>query len=344
MITVIFNSTENVFVITQKRYFSASEVIPEEDLSSWYIPLSYTTGVHPDFENKTFTDYFVDGTTQKTISTAEIQGFDGSQWFIFNLQQLGYYRVNYDENNWNKIIGVLHSANFNQIHVLNRAQLIDDALTFAFDNVISYDIAFGIVSYLRRETDYIPWYTAMVAFDKLDYILKGSDFYEDFQKFVRILVTRLYVEYDFEGVNNISPSEQLAVELAIDWSCRAGDQRCLENAYNNMKSRNMPKPLEIAYICNGMKGPNRTLEYEHLLDRMDKSVIQTERLRIINGLLCSNDHELLKKFVQTALNDEIYYRRHEIRRIFGSVAQRSEIGLEVLIEIIEEHYDAVINR
>ncbi|XP_070509992.1 putative aminopeptidase-2 [Chironomus tepperi] len=344
VITVNFNSTSKEFVLTQKRYLSASEESSEVDSTSWFIPLSYTTGADPDFENKMFTDYFDDIFPQKTISTENIPEFNGSQWFIFNIQQLGYYRVNYDESNWNKIIQILNSDSFDQIHVLNRAQLIDDAMTFAFDGVISYDIALGIVSYLRRETDYIPWYTAMVAVDKLDYILKGTEHYEDFQKFVRILVRRLYVEHDFERVNLLSNSEQLAVELGIMWSCRAGDERCLDNSYNNLVSRNISKPLEIAYICNGMKGPGRLDEYNYQFNRMDHSVVQTERLRIINGLLCSNDHELLKSFVLTAVNGDTYYRRHEVQRILGAVTQKSEIGLEVLIEIIDEYYNALINR
>ena len=344
VITVNFNSTNKEFIVTQKRYLSSTGEVPQDDPSTWFIPLSYTTGANPNFEATMFTDYFDDIYPQKTISTENITDFDGTQWFIFNIQQLGYYRVNYDESNWNKIIQILNSDNFDQIHVLNRAQLIDDAMTFAFDGVISYDIALGIVSYLRRETDYIPWYTAMVAFDKLDYILKGTDFYGDFQKFVKNLVRRLYIEYEFERVNFLSNSEQLAVELSIMWSCRAGDQRCLDNSYNNLKSRNILKPLEIAYICNGMKGPNRNEEYNYLFNRMDKSIVQTEGLRIINGLLCSNDHEILKNFVLTAVNGDTYYRHHETRRILGAVAQKSEIGLEVLIEIIDEHYDALINR
>ncbi|CAG9805230.1 unnamed protein product [Chironomus riparius] len=344
MITVNFNATNKEFLVTQKRYLSSTGEVPQEDPSTWFIPLSYTTGANPNFENKMFTDYFDDGTAQKTISTEIITDFNETQWFIFNIQQLGYYRVNYDESNWNKIIQILNSKNFDQIHVLNRAQLIDDAMTFAFDGVISYDIALGIVSYLRRETDYIPWYTAMVAFDKLDYILKGSEFYEDFQKFVKFLVRRLYNKYDLKEINNLTPSEQLSAELAIDLMCRFGDEKCLTNAYTNMKSRNMLKPLEITFICNGMKGTDLDEEYKHLFDRMDRSILHTERLRIMYGLLCSNDHEILKKFILTAIDGQTFYREQEIYTVLEGALQKSSVGLEVLGEIIEESFDKIIER
>jgi aminopeptidase N len=217
-------------------------------------------------------------------------------------------------------------------------------MTFAFDGVISYDIALAIVSYLKRETDYIPWYTAMVAFDKLNYILKGTDSYADFQKFVKILVRRLYAKYDFSEIGDITPPEQLAVELSIDLLCRLGDEKCLANAYSNMKSRNILKPLETTYICNGMKGTDRNDEYKYLLDRMNKSILHTERLRIINGLLCSSDREILKKFIFTAIDGQTFYREQEIYSVLEGALQRSAIGLEVLGEMFVENYDKIVER
>ena len=53
-----------------------------------------------------------------------------NQWVIFNLQQPGYYKVNYDDHNWNLLIQQLlkdHRA----IAPINRAQIIDDALDLA---------------------------------------------------------------------------------------------------------------------------------------------------------------------------------------------------------------------
>ncbi|KAG5680752.1 hypothetical protein PVAND_010239 [Polypedilum vanderplanki] len=343
LVTVRFDETTSLFRLTQKRYLSSTEETFDDD-SSWYIPLSYTTGANPDFDNYLFTDFFPDGQTEKTISTAGISGFDASQWYIFNLQQLGYYRVNYDENNWRRIIEVLNSDDYTKIHVLNRAQLVDDALTLAFDGVISYDIALGVVSYLARETDYMPWYPAVYAFDKLDYILKGSEIYEDFQRLVRLLIRKLYLLNDFTKVNNLpSIIEQSAMELAIDWTCRMGDQKCLSHAYQEMKAENFSKPLEITYICNGMKGPNRADEFKRHFDRFQNSIYQTERLRIIDGLLCPNDPQLLKELLYTTTGTGTFYRSHEKRRIYTGMIERSSVGLKVLIDYILEYYNEIVS-
>lgn len=342
VITVTFDSNGRQFRITQKRYLSSTETRPENDNTKWFIPLSYTTGADPNFNDRKFSDYFEDETTEKIISTSSIPQFDGSQWFIFNIQQIGYYRVNYDKSNWKNIIKILNSEDYTKIHVLNRAQIIDDALTFAFDGVISYDIAFGILGYLIRETDYIPWYAAMNKLDKLDHILKATDYHGDFHRFIRTLVRRLYIQFDFNNVNTFTNSEKLAIELAIDWTCRTGDKNCLDNAYTQLKTRNMLKPLEITYICNGMKGQNVIDEYEYQFNRMNSSVFQTERLRIINGLLCTTDRDILNRFIHTAVVGNTFYRNHETRRILGKVVEKNPLGLELLVGLMDEHYDDII--
>jgi len=48
----------------------------------------------------------------------------------FLLYILGYYRVNYNKANWLNIAHYLNFNNYTKIHVLNRAQIIDDAFYF----------------------------------------------------------------------------------------------------------------------------------------------------------------------------------------------------------------------
>ena len=51
-------------------------------------------------------------------------------WIIFNTYQMGYYRVNYDKANWNKIIAQFQN-NFTVINALNRAQILNDGYSLA---------------------------------------------------------------------------------------------------------------------------------------------------------------------------------------------------------------------
>jgi aminopeptidase N len=53
---------------------------------------------------------------------------DSSQWVIFNIQLAGLYKIKYDEQNYKLIVDTLNSDDFDSIHVINRAQLIDDVI------------------------------------------------------------------------------------------------------------------------------------------------------------------------------------------------------------------------
>ena len=93
----------------------------------------------------------------------------------------GFYRVNYDNSNWQKLASYLNSPSYLNISATNRAQLIDDALNLARTGHLAYEIALQITLYLSHETDYIPWYTATRAFNYLDTVLISRKNYTNYQ-------------------------------------------------------------------------------------------------------------------------------------------------------------------
>lgn len=75
--------------------------------------------------------------------------------------------MNYDDELWSQIETALHSDDFGNIEVLNRAQIVDDVFNLARAGLISYTRALNIISYLEQETEYYPWYS---AFTELTYL------------------------------------------------------------------------------------------------------------------------------------------------------------------------------
>jgi len=93
----------------------------------------------------------------------------------------GYYRVNYDDSNWERLANYLSTSYYANISAINRAQLIDDALNLARAGYLGYETALKITSYLSNEVDYIPWYAAVRAFDYLDDVLLGAKHHKTFR-------------------------------------------------------------------------------------------------------------------------------------------------------------------
>lgn len=155
LITVKFDALASAFRVTQQRFFEFKDT-DTSDQSSWYIPINFATPSSPSFTNTLPTHFFVDGEDELVIP---VTSYSAGQWVVFNKQQFGYYRVNYDEDIWTAIINVLNSDSYTSIHVTNRAQLIDDAFSLAKGGYIDYRIAFDVLKYLVRENDFFPWYT-----------------------------------------------------------------------------------------------------------------------------------------------------------------------------------------
>ncbi|KAF2905524.1 hypothetical protein ILUMI_00649, partial [Ignelater luminosus] len=91
-----------------------------------------------------------------------------------------YYRVNYDRENWERIIDFVTTDKFKSIHVLNRAQLLEDAFYFAYIHELSWDIPLKLGEYLKQERDYI----ALAAFSSVleNYLLSHGEWYYQGQK------------------------------------------------------------------------------------------------------------------------------------------------------------------
>lgn len=89
-------------------------------------------------------------------------------WIIGNIQHTGFYRVNYDIDNWNKLIDQL-KINHKLIDPINRAQLIDDSFNLGRAEYLSQTVFLNVISYLAAETDGLPFET---AFDGLYFISK----------------------------------------------------------------------------------------------------------------------------------------------------------------------------
>lgn len=67
------------------------------------------------------------------------------------------------------------AANHTGIHVLNRAQLIDDAFNLARAGYTYYNITLPLIGYLKEEVDFIPWSSAWNGISYLNRVLTNTE-------------------------------------------------------------------------------------------------------------------------------------------------------------------------
>ena len=88
----------------------------------------------------------------------------------------GFYRVNYDERNWQLIAKQL-MKDHTVINVTNRAQIMSDALNLAQAGLLDYEIAFNLTRYLENEKEYIPWDATLSSLGYISNMMSRSPAY-----------------------------------------------------------------------------------------------------------------------------------------------------------------------
>ncbi|CAH2274213.1 aminopeptidase N [Pelobates cultripes] len=150
-------------VVTQKHFLLNSDSVvtrPSEFNYTWIVPISYTKNDSPG-------KYWL----LQSLETNNDFKTSGTEWLLANINVTGYYRVNYDEGNWNKLIAQL-GTNHLSIPVINRAQIIDDAFNLARAKYVPITTALDTTKFLSNDVEYMPWQAALSS---LSYFVQMFD-------------------------------------------------------------------------------------------------------------------------------------------------------------------------
>ncbi len=95
-------------------------------------------------------------------------------WFIGNLQHSGFYRVNYDDTNWNLLINQLKTSHL-KIESTARAQLIDDCFNLGRAEEIRQIKFCQLTEYLVKETDPLVFSAVFTSFNYFAEMLSTNE-------------------------------------------------------------------------------------------------------------------------------------------------------------------------
>ncbi|XP_031674875.1 thyrotropin-releasing hormone-degrading ectoenzyme-like, partial [Oncorhynchus kisutch] len=160
---------------------------------------------------------------------------DDDMWLLGNINQTGYFRVNYDLHNWRLLIGQL-MTNAEIISVGNRAGLIDDVFNLARAGYLPQNVPLQIICYLPQEREFLPWHAASRSLYQLDKLLDRTEDYSLFSDFVLKQVASKYHKMGWplaltEGsiIQASYQTEELQREV-IMLACSFGNKHCHRQA------------------------------------------------------------------------------------------------------------------
>lgn len=343
VITVSRSGT--TITITQER-FMYDRSLQSENL--WWIPLNYVVGNNPDFTS-TRSDLWMENVRTMTLqSNIAPKPWSANDWMVFNIQLTGYYRVNYDTNLWQLIINQLNAVNagFDQIHLRNRAQLIDDAHHLARGNRVDFSLIFNLMNYMWQELDYVPWMSANRAFTFLTPRLSGSSIFPYYQEYIRKIVAPLFNHLGVQWIATEPRLDRFSRTIAMNLACRHQLPECLtrttaELTANVNDGRRIEPEYRASIYCNGLRNGS-TLLFLSIHNRLLRTEgDQGERNNLIDGMSCTQNSDLLSMFLNVAITPGFSFTNAERTRILTSPATQGEPSLYTMMEFIEIKFNAI---
>ncbi|KAK2539561.1 hypothetical protein Q9233_001601 [Columba guinea] len=202
-----------------------------------------------------------------------ILDLEEASWLLGNINQTGYFRVNYDIRNWRMLINQL-TRNHEVISVSNRAGLIDDSFNLARAGYLPQNIPLEVIRYLSEEKDFLPWHAASRALYPLDKLLDRTENYNIF--------------------NHFRDKSQLICKGQRD-KCKIHAERTFNRIPLNVR--------DIVY-CTGVSLMDEDV-WEFIWMKFHSTTAVSEKKILLEALTCSDDRNLLNRLLNLSLNSEV---------------------------------------
>ncbi|KAG4071747.1 hypothetical protein HA402_011901 [Bradysia odoriphaga] len=324
-VVTVSRSDEGI-LITQEGFKTLhNEIFP--------IPINFASASVPNFNDTAAGFWMITG--QLTIYRQNIyRSFTDEDWIIFNIRDTAYYITNYDDNLWNLIIDALNNDH-DVIHFLNRGTLFAD-----FHRFIAQDYNVSMVYFLRMmeslplEFEPHVWSRAALGLALAEVRLRNTEFANDYIDFVREIMSEIYGDRSFE--------DRHAMDVINHWSCWSGVQECLDDALNVLVEvmENGNTDFEFDYQCNGLRSASQSIWTEFYYSIVD-STSDEDRSTALQDLFCTGNEELLRFYLNQALNTTNSLSASERGIILTTAAVQSETSNYLMIEFIAQNHETI---
>ncbi|CAF3546049.1 unnamed protein product [Rotaria sp. Silwood1] len=349
VLVVTRNYNNNTVTLNQKRFLldpnslnhSSSYINPFKPLEfQWYIPYDYM------INSKLSAFYWL--SPNKTDHLTNIQ--PANDWILFNINEFGFYRVNYDNQNWNLLISVL-KQNRSQIPVVSRAQLIDDSFSLTRSGDLNVIIPLELSTYLCNEINYIPFSAFSTNLQYLTVMFGQNESnveYQQLQKYIRILEEPAYQYLGWSITPTTSDylSRQLR-SLIISDLCSNGHEQCVEQAiqqyheWRNGPTNTINPDFRTTVYCQGIK--NGTVEdYLFIQNAYKLTNDQVEKNRFGFALTCTRNVTLLEKLLNETLSND-YIRLQDSSTFIGRISVQPG-GQQLTWRFISQRWPELVSK
>jgi aminopeptidase N len=266
----------------------------------------------------------------------------GVDWFKLNANSSGFFRVNYDRSNWQKLAELLRRSDFHQ-HILSpsdRANLLDDALALMRADQLPADLALNLTLYLEvGEREYVPWEAAMAHFYTLDALMLSHPL---LQRYVRRLLGPSVAQLGWR-----SPDSHLDAKIrqtllyAASWFGDEPTERQARQYFDNCMRNGfqVPADLRLVVYSTGVRAGGLA-EWNFCWAKYINTKVPSEQRLLLRALAHSRQPFLLSQLLTYAL-DRDKIRPQDAAHVLADVSA-NPVGRPLVWRFVREHWDRIV--
>ncbi|XP_078000487.1 aminopeptidase N-like [Glandiceps talaboti] len=302
----------------------------------WDIPFTYITG---NSNSRTVQLHWMnmDSVTIPLASDSD------NTWILGNVDLAGFYRVNYDLENWNRIIDQLQ--NYHEVFSsVNRAAIISDAFALQRAGLLDTDTALRVTLYLDGEFEYEPWYAAIEGFNYLKNRLYLSPIYGTLQRYVTRLIHNIEnnVGWQVRQQPEDSIRRQLLRTIVLQTACDYGSTECIRMAnekFLSYRQTNEKVQGDIALVVFAVGISNEDAEVWNDLWARSQNANVDESTMMRLALAHSRIPWILERYMKLCLNTSIINPSNSFS-LFGEIG-KNPYGQGVAMDFIVENWQDI---
>lgn len=307
----------------------------------YHIPITFS--IDSEDNANTSTKFFLFGDVNTVVNYTLPK--TPAKYYLLNNKQTGYYRVNYDVENWRKISEALWMDNHDNIDVLNRAQIVDDLFNLARAGLVKYDTAIDIIRYIKKEKHYAPWLSAIThGLTFLSQRVSGNDNQNTFAWFIRDLMGDIYNHLKFLPATTDRQTDIYNRAQILSWVCKYGHEECVRQSkeiFENFRvdGVKVPKNHRAVVYCNAIRGGSVD-HFNFLYNRFSEPAvvdISVEQLNVLSGLACTKEPSLVTRYLEL-ITDTDKIRPQDRTAAINNVLNSNPEGPQWLYDFIVQNH------
>uniref|UniRef100_A0A3P8YL37 Aminopeptidase n=1 Tax=Esox lucius TaxID=8010 RepID=A0A3P8YL37_ESOLU len=328
--------------ITQKHFLLDPDSVVERPSPynyTWFVPIKWMKGG-------------VEQEQHWLLQRAGTSITSGSEWLLVNLKMSGYYRVNYNLENWERLLNQLNTDHL-VIPVINRAQILDDAFNLARAKIVNTTLALRTTRYLYQERDYIPWESAIRNLNY--YILmfdRGPAKPFISQAYLKKQITPLFEHFRTITANwtkvPVGHNDQYNQINAISFACMTGVEACrvltrswfrewMRNPHRNPIHPN----LKSTVYCNAIAAGG-VEEWDFAWMMLKNATVATEAAKLRGALACTKAPWLLNRYLEYSL-DPAQIRKQDATATISNVAS-NVVGMPLAWAFVRARWSYIFSE